>query len=125
MRPSRREVRAELLPAFRPEVEEASQNSELFVELRFGRRREPLDWRGAEPPGQDQAERVQQIIDEDKYIPTHEERQRRLEFKEQQQHVERMHRLANDMMESPEVAQAVSLIAEAHRQNRDRGGPEH
>jgi len=78
--------------------------------------------------GQEQAARVQQIVDEDKYVPTHEERQQHLEFKEQRQHIERMRRLAGDFEQSPEMEKAIiaALQAQKHvREERDRGGPEH
>lgn len=78
--------------------------------------------------GQEQTERVQQIIDEDKVIPTHEQKQQRLEFKEQRQHIERMRHLAEDFESSPEMEKAViaALQAQRHvREERERGGPEH
>jgi hypothetical protein len=77
--------------------------------------------------GQEQAERVQEIIDKDKYIPTHKERQQRLEFKEQRQHIERMHQLGEDFEASPEMEKAIIAVLQAQRharEERERGGPE-
>lgn len=78
--------------------------------------------------GQDQAERVQKIVDEDKHIPTHKERQQRKEFKEQRQHIERMQQLAEDFEKSPEMEKAITAALQAQRhvrEERERGGPEH